>query len=80
MADVDYSDEVSQLNKKCFTDRLPDGGFYRFKESGDRLWVIADRLKVVKILTEKERRKILDDANYDEVESVKPYVRRLTKC
>lgn len=79
VADVDYSDEVSQLKKKCFTDRLPDGGFYRFKESGDRLWVIADRLKVVKILTEKERRKILDDANYDEVEYAKPYVRRLTK-
>lgn len=36
-ADTDYTDIVDKLPKKCFVDRLPDGGFYNFRESGDRL-------------------------------------------
>ena len=72
-ADIDYTEEVSKLPKKCFTDRLPDGGYYNFKESGNRLWIIADRIKITKILTEEERMKILYDMNYDEMEAFEPY-------
>lgn len=72
-ADVDYTDEVLKLPKKCFTDRLPDGGFYNFKESGDRLWIIADRIKIIRIIDEKERMKILKSMNYDEFDAFAPY-------
>ena len=73
VADVDYTYIVQQLPKKCFTDRLPDRGFYKFKESGGRLWVIADRIKVTRILTESERQEILASVGYDEQAAFAPY-------
>lgn len=73
VADIDYTEEVQNLPKKCFTDRLPDNGFYNFKESGNRLWVIADRIRITKILSEEERQEILKDMNYDEMEAFAPY-------
>ena len=73
VADIDYTDIVAQLPKKYFTDRLPDGGFYAFRESGDRLWIIADRIRITKILTEEERIGILKSMNYDESEAFAPY-------
>ena len=71
--EIDYTDIVKELPKKCFTDRLPDGGFYNFKESGDRLWVIADRIKITKVLSEHERMEVLKEMNYDEAEAFAPY-------
>ena len=79
VADIDYTEEVLKLPKKCFTDRLPDGGFYNFRESGNRLWIIADRIKVIRILSEDERQKILKEANYDEGEAFEPYKRAMEK-
>lgn len=73
VADIDYTDIVAQLPKKCFTDRLPNGGFYKFKESGNRLWLITDRIRITKILTEEERMEILDSLNYNEAEAFAPY-------
>ena len=73
VADVDYTEEVVNLPKKCFVDRLPDGGFYNFRESGNRLWVIADRIRVTKILSEQERQQILREKNYNEEEAFAPY-------
>lgn len=73
VADIDYTDEVLKLPKKCFTDRLPDGGFYKFRESGNRLWIIAERIKVTKVLSEYERMQVLDAMNYDEEEAFAPY-------
>ena len=72
-ADVDYTDVVEKLPKKCFTDRLPDGGFYNFRESGNRLWVITDRIKIVRVFDEAERVKILERVGYDEVKEFEPY-------
>lgn len=72
-ADIDYTSIVMKLPKKCFADRLPDGGFYAFRESGDRLWVIADRIRITRILTEEERIEIMSSMNYDEVEAFAPY-------
>ena len=77
--EVDYTDVVEQLPKKCFTDRLPDGGFYKFRESGDRLWVIADRIKIKKILNEQERTKMLQEMNYDEMKAFAPYKSAMDK-
>ena len=79
VADIDYTEEVLKLPRKCFTDRLPDGGFYNFRESGNRLWVIADRIKVTKVLSEEERQVILKDANYDEMEAFEPYRQAMAK-
>ena len=77
--DIDYTDVVEQLPKKCFTDRLPDGGFYNFRESGDRLWVISDRIKITRILSEKERTDTLKKMNYDEMEAFAPYKKAMDK-
>lgn len=79
VADIDYTSVVEKLPKKCFTDRLPDGGFYNFRESGNRLWVIADRIRVTRILTESERVKILNDMNYNEAEAFEPYRKAMEK-
>jgi len=73
VADVDYTSEVEQLPKKCFVDRLPDGGFYNFRESGNRLWVIADRIKITRIISEEERQQILANMGYNEQEAFEPY-------
>ena len=79
VADIDYTEYVSTLPKKCFTDRLPDGGFYNFRESGNRLWVIADRIKVTRVLSEEERQSILKEAEYDEMEAFEPYRQAMAK-
>lgn len=79
VADIDYTDIVEKLPKKCFTDRLPDGGFYNFRESGNRLWVIADRIRVTRILSEAERQSILKEANYDEIAAFEPYRQAMAK-
>lgn len=79
VADIDYTDVVAQLPKKCFTDRLPDGGFYAFRESGDRLWIITDRIKITRILTEDERMEILNSIGYDEQAAFAPYKAALEK-
>lgn len=79
VADIDYTDEVLQLPKKCFTDRLPDQGFYAFRESGNRLWIIADRIKVTRILDEEERKQMLKDMHYDESKEFEPYKRTFEK-
>ena len=71
--DVDYTNEVAKMPKKCFTDRLPDGGFYNFRESGDRLWVIADRIKITRVLSEQERLDVLKGMGYDEALAFAPY-------
>lgn len=79
VADVDYTNEVLKLPKKCFTDRLPDGGYYEFRESGNRLWIIADRIRVDRILTEEERQQILNDMKYDEQAAFKPYKQAMAR-
>lgn len=78
-ADVDYTEVVEKLPKKCFTSRLPDGGFYNFRESGNRLWVITDRIKITRIISEEERQQILKEMNYDEVAAFAPYKAAMEK-
>lgn len=78
-ADIDYTSEVEKLPRKCFTNRLPDGGFYKFRESGDRLWIIADRIKVNRILSEDERQNMLATMGYDEAAAFEPYRKAMEK-
>lgn len=73
VANIDYTQIVEKLPKKCFTDKLPENGFYNFRESGNRLWVIADRIRITRILSEDERLRILKEKNYDEDAAFAPY-------
>lgn len=79
VSDIDYTDIVEQLPKKCFTDRLPNNGFYKFRESGGRLWIIADRIKIMRVISEDERQQILKNMNYDEAEAFEPYKNAMAK-
>lgn len=80
VADVDYTPIVSQLPKKCFVDRLPINGFYKFRETGvNRIWIIADKMKIGRILTEEERMEILKDIGYDEATAFEPYRQAMAK-
>lgn len=68
-----YDEEVKLLPKKCFIDKCPKDGFYFFKETGNRIWVITSDIKVNKILTEDERKQILKAEGYDEAKEFEPY-------
>ena len=68
-----YDEEVMYLPKKCFVDKCPDDGYYKFKESGDREWIVSSDIKVIRIIDEDERHDILNKMNYDEVEAYKKY-------
>lgn len=70
---INYNDEVAKLSKKCFTDRLPENGWYAFKEYGKTTWIISDKIKILHILDEHERQEILKAAGYDEVKEWIPY-------
>lgn len=78
-ADVDYTSVVETLPKKCFTDRLPSNGFYTFRESNNRIWVITDRIKITRIINEKERAQMLENMGYNEVKEFEPYKQAFIK-
>ena len=74
VAENNYDNIVSKLPKKCFTDKLPIDGYYKFKETGcQRIWIVCDKIKVIKILSEDERQNILSKMNYDETKAFAPY-------
>ena len=61
------------LPKKCFVDCCPEDGFYRFREVGKGVWVITSDIKIIKILTEAERKEIMFQKGYDEVAAYSKY-------
>ena len=80
IAENDYSEEVELLPKKCFQDRLPENGFYKFKEAGlNRIWVICDQIRIIKVLSEEERLNILKELNYNEKVAFEPYRKAMAK-
>lgn len=76
---IDYNDVVSKLKKKCFEDKIPDNGWYFFKEYGKATWIITDKIKLLGIVTEEERKNILREAGYDEYIAWLPYKAALEK-
>ena len=72
-ANHNYDNEVNTLPKKCFIDKCPEDGFYFFKETGNRVWVITSDIKVNKIITEEERKQILFTQGFNEVKEFEPY-------
>jgi hypothetical protein len=80
VADVDYTEEVLRLPKKCFVDKLPEGGFYKFRETGcNRIWIIADQMKITRMLSEEERMEVLNGMGYDEEVAAMPYMDAMQK-
>lgn len=77
---VDYTPIVENLPKKCFTDKIPENGCYKFRETGcNRTWLITDKIKIIRILDETERQQILKEMNYDEMEAFAPYKKAFEK-
>lgn len=77
---TDYTNVVVKLPKKCFVDHIPENGFYKFRETGcSRIWIITDRIKIIRILTEEERQQILKEMNYDEATAFEPYKKAFKK-
>jgi len=74
VADYDYTEAVQCFSNKCFSHTLPTDGFYFFRETGvGRIWIIADQMRIDRILSEEERRRILDEMDYDEEAAFAPY-------
>lgn len=79
-ATVDYTSVTETLPKKCFVDKVPENGFYKFRETGcNRIWIITDRIKITRILTEDERMEILRSMDYNEQEAFAPYKAAMDK-
>ena len=72
-ANHDYNSEVQKLNKKCFTDKVPEDGYYFFREVGKGVWIITSDIKVLRVLTEEERRDIMKEKGYDEIAAFAKY-------
>lgn len=75
----DYNKEVSELPKKCFTDKIPEDGFYFFREVGKGTWVITSDIKILRIIDEAERQEIMANKGYNEVEAYKKYKETMEK-
>lgn len=76
---IDYNEIVNSLPKKCFVDKIPENGFYLFREVGKGTWVITSDIKVVRIISEEERKTILRNIGYDEVAAYRKYKQAFEK-
>ena len=75
----DYREEALKQPKKCFEDRLPENGFYWFKEGSRGTWVITSALMVNRILSDDEVKEILDKNGYDQVAAYAKYKKAFEK-
>lgn len=69
----DYREEALKQPKKCFMDKVPENGYYLFKEGSRGTWVITSAIMINRILTDKEVKEILDAQGYDMVSAYAPY-------
>ena len=72
-ATIDYNNEAQNLPKKCFMDKVPENGFYFFREVGKGTWVITSEIRIVRILSEAERQEVMLNKGYNEKEAYKKY-------
>ena len=74
IANCNYTEEVKDMPGKCMKNELPSDGFYFFREAGvGRIWIIADQMRITRILSEEERLEILKEMDYDEEQMFAPY-------
>jgi len=75
----DYNEEVAKLPKKCFVDKVPEDGFYFFREVGKGTWVITSDIKILRIIDESERQQIMANKGYNEVKAYAKYKATMEK-
>lgn len=75
----DYREAVLTMKGKCMKDRVPENGFYWFKEGSRGTWIITSAIKVLRILTDDERNEIMKSQGYDEVAAYAPYRKAFEK-
>ena len=67
--EIDYQSEVEKNGKgyKAMMDTIPVNGFYRFKTSPSMLgkWIIAGRMKINRVLSDKEVEEICLQNGYN---------------
>ena len=69
----DYRDEALRQPKKYFEDKVPENGFYWFKEGSRGTWVITSAIMVNRILSDEEVEEILKAQSYDKVAAYAKY-------
>lgn len=69
----DYREEALKQPRKYFADKIPEDGYYMFKESNRGNWVITSSIMVTKVLSDEEIKTILDAEGYDMVAAYAPY-------
>ena len=69
----DYREEVLNQPKKCFTNKIPENGYYYFAESNRGTWVITSAIMINRVLSDKEVKEILDKQGYDMISAYAPY-------
>lgn len=74
----DYTAQAQAQPKKCF-ERVPDNGYYFFREVGNRIWVITSDIKITRIISEEERQQVLTEMEYDEEKAFEPYKQAMIK-
>lgn len=74
----DYTAQAQTQPKKCF-EKVPDNGYYFFREVGNRIWVITSDIKITRIISEEERQRVLTEMEYDEEKAFEPYKQALMK-
>lgn len=72
-ANNDYNSYVQTLEKKAIVNGVPKDGFYFFKEVGKGVWIISSDIMVTRILTETERKEIMREKAYDEINAYASY-------
>ena len=69
----DYRAEALKQPRKYFADKIPEDGYYMFKESNRGNWVITSSIMVTKVLSDEEVKEILDAQGYDMIAAYAPY-------
>ena len=65
----DYTELAQTEPNKCFV-KMPDNGFYRFKEANGSPWIITSDIKLIRIIPEDERQKMLKEMGFDEATAI----------
>lgn len=69
----DYREDALKQPKKCYIDKIPENGYYLFKEGSRGTWVITSAIKVNRILSDEDVKNILDNQNYNMIDAYAPY-------
>lgn len=69
----DYREDALKQPKKCFTNKIPNNGYYWFAESNRGTWIITSAIMINKVLTDEEVKEILRSKNYDEISAYAKY-------